>query len=162
MADENQQKIEQETRRGRRAERVEEEAGDLGRRGFELSFGEGPHALINVAMRLNAFAKDNSEALAHTLNVSTKGLLDAHGEVLHFADMRLNKGMDHIRTLMSTRDVGEAIGQQSGYLRESVQDYVEQAQSLFEMGVRITREGWTPIQQRSEDVTRGIQRVAAE
>lgn len=165
MAEENQQKTEQEQSRSR-GRRIESQAvqqvRDYGQRGAELALGKGPHAVLDVAMHLNQFGKANTEALSQALSISTKGLLGAQEDTLRFAGMRLNKDMDHVRTLMSTRDLGEAISLQSDYMRDTLEDYVEQVQSLMEIGLRTTREGWTPIERRTEETSREMQRAAAE
>lgn len=165
MAEDDQQKADQEPARGR-GRRVERQAvqdmREFGQRGAEVALSEGPHALLEVGLQMNHFAKQNSEAFSRSVSIASEGMLSAQEDVLQFSGMRLNKDLDHARALMSTRDIGDAINRQSDFVRESLEDYVEQVQSLLELGLRLTREGWTPLQARTEQAAQDMQRAAAE
>ena len=60
------------------------------------------------------------------------------------------------QSLMSCRDPDEAIRSEGEFLQSAVEQYLDQSGKMLELMSRMTRDCWSPLEDRAREVVRDL------
>jgi hypothetical protein len=96
------------------------------------------------------------EALTKATNVLVEGLTAINREVVDFSDRRTRAMVDGTQAAPKNGDWTEVLNFQIDYAGHATQAYMEEATKLFELGVKVSQESWSPLQQSMATAFGGI------
>ena len=112
-----------------------------------------PAPEVQAAMAAN---EQNLSALMRSNEVLLGNILELTQQVFAFGAARLQENIRMSQSLMSCRDPDEAIRSEGQYLQSAVEQYVDQSGRMLELMSRMTRECWTPLEDRARQVVRDL------
>jgi hypothetical protein len=96
------------------------------------------------------------EALTKATNVLVEGMTAINREVVDFGDRRTRALVDSTQAAPKNGDWSEVLSFQIDYAGHATQAYMEEATKLFELGVKVSQESWSPLQQSMATAFGGI------
>ena len=105
-------------------------------------------AMAANEQNLGALMKANEALLGNVLEITQ--------QVFAFGAARLQENIRMSQSLMSCRDPDEAIRSEGQYLQSAVEQYVDQSGRMLELMSRMTRECWSPLENRAREVVRDL------
>ena len=113
-----------------------------------------PAPEVRAAMALN---EQNFNALMKANEVLMGNVLELTQQIFAFGAARLQENIRISQSLMSCRDPDEAVRSEGEYLQSAVEQYVDQSGKMLELMSRMTRECWSPLEDRAREVVRDLQ-----
>jgi hypothetical protein len=113
------------------------------------SAGPGPAANFGFVSfeGIAALQRAQTEAYAKASRSFLEGLTAINREVLNFADQCTRGSFDAPPAVPGDQGWGGAWSAQLDYANRATEAYVREATRLFELGVKVSQESWTPFQE---------------
>jgi phasin family protein len=112
-----------------------------------------PGPEVQAAMAAN---EQNLNALMKANEVLLGNILELTQQVFAFGAARLQENIRMSQSLMSCRDPDQAIRSEGEFFQSSVEQYLDQSGKMLELMSRMTRECWTPLEDRAREVVRDL------
>lgn len=79
-----------------------------------------------------------------------EGVAAVGRELMDFGSARMRRDLEAQGALLRCTDAEEAFRLHCDYAREATQQYLDQAVKLMNLGARISRDCWSPFEERSK------------
>ncbi len=112
-----------------------------------------PGPEVQAAMAAN---EQNLNALMKANEVLLGNILELTQQVFAFGAARLQENIRMSQSLMSCRDPDQAIRSESEFFQSSVEQYLDQSGKMLELMSRMTRDCWSPLEDRAREAMRDL------
>ena len=114
---------------------------------------QAPTPEVQGAMAAN---EQNLSALMRSNEVLLGSILELTQQVFAFGAARLQENIRMSQSLMSCRDPDEAVRSEGEFLQSAVEQYLDQSGKMLELMSRMTRDCWSPLEDRAREVVRDL------
>lgn len=114
---------------------------------------QAPAPEVQAAMAAN---EQNLSALMRSNEVLLGSILELTQQVFAFGAARLQENIRMSQSLMSCRDPDEAVRSEGEFLQSAVEQYLDQSGKMLELMSRMTRDCWSPLEDRAREVVRDL------
>ena len=111
---------------------------------------------------MTALQKGNLESMAASSRAVINGYQTLSAELLAFTQSRMKEAMEFGKRLSACQSPESAMEAQSEFVKSAMKAYTDELRTLGDLGGRITREAFAPLQAHADSVgTRVEESVAA-
>jgi phasin len=96
--------------------------------------------------RVQAAAKESTEAMEQTLSTASKGAADFNSHLLEIAQENMNAAFDFARQLTRVKSPSEFLELSAAHARKQFEKYTEQTQRLTSLAQKVTTDAAHPLQ----------------
>jgi hypothetical protein len=122
-------------------------------------------ALESSSTDYQALLKSNGEtfeALFKANESMLEGMTALSRELFDFGNRRLRQEMELSEKLLQCQDAEEAFEISSSFAQRTTEQYLAEANRIFEIATSVSRKCWAPLEHRTRDVLHDIEETAAE
>ncbi len=91
----------------------------------------------------------NVEAIIKANEALASGAAALGQEMLEFASKRVSETLSHSESFAQCEDPGEALESSYEFAQKATQQYLEEANRLLALTGEISRQCWTPLEERT-------------
>jgi len=95
-------------------------------------------------------AQDNAQVFEAMASAYKSGVVDFQKKAMEFTQKNMEQAFAFSRKLFSTRELGEAVSLQQGFVKDQAEPFQAQAGELNEIAVRLTTEAAQPLKSSFE------------
>lgn len=121
------------------------------------AFKDGVEKSLAALTDLNAFSKQNLEAMVASMTAATKGAEALGAQALAFSKANFEAQVAAARTLASAKSVQEAVELQTGFAKTAFETYVAEVTKLSDTVSESVKETVKPLNQRVTAVVGRLQ-----
>lgn len=100
--------------------------------------------------------QDNLSAAVKANETMFNDMMAVGREIMDFASSRLEQDLAVTEKLMKSKDAESAFRVQCEFAQTAIQQYFEESQKLMALGTNIARDCWTPLQDQTSLMLRGL------
>jgi hypothetical protein len=113
-------------------------------------------------MNMAALHKGNLESMVASSRAVINGYQTLSSELLAFAQSRMKEGLDFGKRLAGCQSPESAMEAHSEFVTSAIRAYTDEFRTLGDLGGRITRDAFAPLQAQSEGIAaKGKESAAA-
>ncbi len=118
-------------------------------------------ALKNGVEKAVEMNKENVEAFVEYMTAATKGIEVLSGETLSFTKQVIEDGVKAGKAMMSVKTPQEFFTLQSDYSRALIDQLVNQATKVNDLGMTAAKNAYAPLNERVTTLSKAIQKARA-